>query len=198
MPNPEAPFCNPRDHWKRRVREARYSLYVRAIGIPYDVVIEPHRDDTRVDHVWMTVEVPPCGRLRLSVNTLSRLNRDAGFDPRIRLGVVRSTYASKPEPVLEEHHPLDYSVIDAMEHVEYETMEHDPLEEMLIEKGRRAVRIEAWGELYIREHLGIHQLHSRRASCAVTTDYIGKDGALKLYYPDMTAELLLMKFCGQP
>ena len=35
-----------------------------------------------------------------------------------------------------------------------------------MEKMKRAVRAEVWGELYAREHLGIHQIHSRRASCA--------------------------------
>ncbi len=197
MPAPQAPFCTPREEWKRRVREANHSLYVHVIGIPYNTVIEPHDDETRVDHVWMNIEVPPCGRLSLSVNTLSRLNRDRGFDPRIRMAVVASTYDARPEPLIEEHAPLDYMVIEAMQNVEYKTWEHDALEESLIERGRRAVRIEAWGELYIRRHLGIHQLHSRRASCAVQTDHIGRDGALKLYYPDKTAELLMMKFCGQ-
>jgi hypothetical protein len=36
-----------------------------------------------------------------------------------------------------------------------------------------------------------------RASCSVLRDFIGRDGAIRFYYPDMTAELLLFKYCGQ-
>ena len=72
------------------------------------------------------------------------------------------------------------------------------LEVLLTEKTRRALFIEAWGELYVRIHLGLHQVHSRRASCSVLTDYVGRDGAIRFYYPDRTAELLLFKYCGQP
>lgn len=159
--------------------------------------IEPERDPSRVDHVWMTMECPPVGRLIISINTLSRFNRDAGFDPRIRLSIISSRYEERPEPVLERHEPLDYTILESLHPVDYFAVDHDPLEELLITKCNAAVRAEVWGELYIREHLGIHQIHSRRASCAVDHDIIGRDGGLRLYYRDGLAELLLMKFCGQ-
>ena len=58
---------------------------------------------------------------------------------------------------------------------------------------------QAWGDLYIREHPGIHQVHSRRASCAVPRDIVGRDGALRFYFGrDTVCETLLFKFCGQP
>ena len=64
---------------------------------------------------------------------------------------------------------------------------------------KAAIRAEVWGELYATDHIGVHQVHSRRASCAVTTDLKSRDGALKLYYPqDNLAEAFLFKFCGQP
>ena len=72
---------------------------------------------------------------------------------------------------------------------------------MLVEKAESAVRIEIWGELYARKKMGLHQIHSRRASCAVPEDKVGSDGALKFFFeadPDRFAELLLFKFCGQP
>jgi hypothetical protein len=197
MSAPENDRCVPREVWKARVRAANNSLYVRVIGIPYHIQIEPHPDETRVDHVWMDVQIPPCGRLRLSVNTLSKLNERAGFNPRMRLGIVASTYEERPEPLIETAPPLDYRLIEQSTPVDYVTYDHDPLEALLLAKGQRAIRIEAWGELYIHMHLGVHQLHSRRASCAVSQDFLGRDGALKLYYPDKTAELLLFKFCGQ-
>ncbi len=189
--------CVPRDEWKRRVRAANNSLYVHLVGIPYHVQIEPHPNDLMVDHVWYDVQIPPCGMLRLSVNTLSRMNQRAGFDGRVRLAIVPSVYEERPEPLLEESTPLDYRDIEAPGGVEYARYDHDPLEALLVAKGKRAVRVEAWGELYIRNHLGVHQLHSRRASSAVPADFIGRDGALKLYYPDNTAEMLLFKFSGQ-
>jgi hypothetical protein len=193
----QPPTLTIREQWKRSVRKERAPIFVRAIGIPYKVEIEPADDPSRVDHVWMTMECPPVGRLIVSINTLSRYNRDGGFDPRIRLGKVLSRYTERPEPVLERHDPLDYTVLEVLHPVDYFAVEHDPLEEMLITKCNDAVRAEVWGELYIREHLGIHQIHSRRASCAVARDIIGRDGGLRLYYRDGVAELLLFKFCGQ-
>jgi len=68
----------------------------------------------------------------------------------------------------------------------------------LAEKTGRAIFIEAWGEFYLRNHLGIHQIHSRRASCSVLKDEIGRDGAIRFYFGnDATAEMLLFKYCGQ-
>lgn len=189
--------CRKRDEWKRRVRAANNSLYVHLVGIPYHIQIEPHPNDQLVDHVWMDVQVPPCGKIRLSINTLSLLNQRAGFDARMRLAILSSTYEEKPEPFIEEHGPLDFRTLEAITPLEYEVYDHDPLEALLLEKGNRSIRIEAWGELYIRDHLGVHQIHSRRASCAVRNDLIGRDGAIKLYYPDRTAEMLLFKYCGQ-
>ena len=198
MPTPQAPFCITREEWKRRVREAHAPLYVHAVGIPYHVQIEHHRDVSRVDHIWLNLEVPPCGPLRLSVNTLSRWNRDAGHDGRVRLGIVTSKYTERPVPILEPAEPLDYRVIEAEFPTSFTPLERQPLEQLLMRKGNAAVRIEAWGELYIRERLGMHQFHSRRASCAVSTDLLAHDGALKFYYPDQVAELLMFKYCGQP
>lgn len=189
--------CVTRDEWKKRVREANNSLYVHFIGIPYDVMVEPHPDQTMVDHVWYEVEIPPCGRLRMSINTSSRLNQRAGFDPRVRMATIPSVYESRPEPLIEVAPPLDYRDLEAEQPVEYVRYEHDPIEALLLAKGKRAVRVEAWGELYIHNHLGVHQFHSRRASSAVPVDIVGRDGAIKLYYADHTAELLLFKFSGQ-
>lgn len=197
MPGDNSNICVPREEWKRRVRESNNSLYVHLVGIPYHVQIEPHPNALMVDHVWYDVEVPPCGRIRLTINTLSRLNQRAGFDPRMRLCILKSQYETRPEPLLEVAPPHDFREFDAGGETEYVVYDHDPLEDLLVAKGKRALRVEAWGELYIRNHLGVHQLHSRRASSAMPTDIIGRDGAIKLYYPDKTAEMLLFKFSGQ-
>lgn len=168
------------------------------MGVPYAAQVEPETDPLRIDHVWITVEAPPFGRLRIVVNTLSRLNRDAGFDPRIRLGIIRSTWPEKPTPGLVECPGHSYEKLEAESNVFYETFTHDQLTELLLVKARTAIRVEVWGDLYARDHLGIHQIHSRRASNAVPQDVWNRDGALGFFYPDGTAELLLFKFDGQP
>ena len=173
--------------------------FVHVRGVPYTVAVEQSDDPLKIDHVWLTLEVPPFGRLRASINTLSRLNRDAGFDQRIRVGIIHSTYTEKPTTSLEECAGLDYATHEKKHNVIYETYEPGVLSEMLVAKMKIAIRAEIWGELYARDHLGIHQIHSRRASCAVAQDIKNRDGALKLYYPqDNLAEAFLFKFCGQP
>lgn len=173
--------------------------FVHVVGVPYFVESEAATDPERVDHVWITLEVPPFGRMRLAVNTLSRLNRDAGFDGRIRVGVMRSTYAEKPATGLEEFPGLDYGKLESSGNVFYEQFEREALSELLVTKAGAAVRVEVWGELYARDHIGLHQIHSRRKSCAVSLELRNRDGALKFYYAaDSAAEMLLFKFCGQP
>jgi hypothetical protein len=187
--------CLTPTEWKARIRAAHGSLYLYVAGTPRGVRLEEHPNHLHVDHVWIDLAVPPCGMVRLSLNTLSKLNERAGFDPRVRLAISRTVYHHLPEPMLEESAPLDYRLLD--EGLSYALYEQDALRTLLVDAAKRAVRIEAWGELYTRDHIGLHQLHSRRASCAVARDYLGKDGAIKLYYQDRTAELLLVKFCGQ-
>ena len=171
--------------------------FVHVTGVPYIVELEKSDDPLLVDHMWLTLEVPPFGRLRAAINTVSRLNRDAGFDPRVSVGIVAGTWDEKPETGLVEEKGQDYGMIEAALKVVYEPLEHEALAELLMTKAKIAVRAEVWGELYARDHLGIHQIHCRRASCAVPTDLRNRDGGLKFYYADQTAELLLFKFCGQ-
>ena len=173
--------------------------FVHVRGIPYTVAVEESEDPLKVDHIYLNVEAPPFGRLRVAINTLSRLNRDAGFDPRMRVGIIRSTYTEKPTPGLEECAGLDYAKQEEKHNVFYETLDHDAIVEMLVAKMKVAIRAEIWGELYARDHIGIHQVHCRRASSAVPQDLKSRDGAFKLYYPqDNLAEAFLLKFHGQP
>lgn len=173
--------------------------FVHLVGVPYVVQVEESEDPGKLDHVWLTLEVPPFGRLRVAINTLSRLNRDAGFDARVRVGIVRSKYGDKPNTGLEEFPGFDYAKIEAKEKVAYEEVERETLSELLVVKAKTAIRAEVWGDLYARDHIGLHQIHCRRASCAVKLDLKNRDGALKLYYPEENAaELFLFKFCGQP
>lgn len=173
--------------------------FVHVIGVPYAVDREAAEDPANSDRLWLTIEAPPFGRLRASVNTTSHLSRDAGHDPRVRVAIVKSTWDEKPNPGLSEDKGQNYAKIETAFGATYEAMERDALADLLVERAKRAVRAEVWGDLFAKEHLGVRQLHCRRTSSAVPTDLRNHDGALKLYYADgNSAELFLFKFAGQP
>lgn len=150
-----------------------------------------------IDHFWITIALGAEGPLRIALSTHSRQNAAAGFDPRMRLGLVASGWTKLPDAGLSKSSGLDYRAIEAASPVRYVEYERPALEVLLTDKAGRARLIEAWGELYLRTHLGIHQVHSMRASCSVPRDLIGRDGAIRFYFTDQTAELFLFKYCGQ-
>ncbi len=115
----------------------------------------------------------------------------------MRLGIVASNWSELPATGMEKSPGLDYRAIEGAAPVSYLEYERPALEILLTDKAKRSELIEAWGELYVRTHVGIHQVHSMRASCSVPRDFVGRDGAIRFYYPDKTAELLLFKYCGQ-
>ena len=194
---------------QRRRPDARTLLYerirttppkfVHVTGVPYVVEIPPAADPAEADQVWLTLEVPSLGRIRAVINTTSRLNRAAGHDASIRVGIQRTTWTEKPVTGLLESDGQNYSVVQAAHPLTFDTIEQGELANLLATKAKTAVRAEVWGDLYARDHLGIRQVHSRRASKAVPEDIVGRDGALKLYYSEGNeAELFLFKFYGQP
>jgi hypothetical protein len=172
--------------------------FVHVTGVPYSVEQRPVEDPATADVIWLTIEAPPFGRLRVSINTASRLNQEGGFEPNIRVGIVKSTWTEKPPPGLAEDPGQDYGKIEAAFKVSYTSIDRDTLLNLLTERTKKAVRAEIWGELYASETLGIRQIHCRRASNGSSTDVRNRDGALKLYYTDENAaELFLFKFEGQ-
>lgn len=151
------------------------------------------------DHVHLVVTPGEGVQVHVALNTLSRRNRDAGFEPRIRVGILRESYAELPASGVFDAGSLDYTSLEQQANIFYEYYGHEAMESLLIEKTGRAILAEIWGDIYARNHFGIHQIHSRRTSCAVPENIVGRDGALKLYYAEEnTGELLLFKFCGQP
>lgn len=151
-----------------------------------------------IDHFWITLGTGTGEPIRLALSTHSRQNAAAGFDPRMRVGIVPSTWNELPVAGLAKSTGLEYHALENTLPITYVEYERSALELLLTAKTRDAILIEAWGELYVRTHLGIHQIHSMRASCSVPRDYIGRDGAIRFYFPDGTAEMLLFKYCGQP
>jgi hypothetical protein len=173
--------------------------YVSVVGEIASVAVETDDDPAKVDHVWINVRAGEFGRVQLSLSTASRQSRAAGFDPRVRVGVIPSVWTELPPSGVRVTAPLDYGLLEAAHPVVYTPFERAAIERLLLEKARRAIFVEAWGEFYSRSHIGIHQIHSRRASYAVPRDIIGKDGAIRFYFREANAsEMLLFKYDGQP
>lgn len=167
-------------------------------GVPIAFAAETDRVVANIDHFWITVGIGSGEPVRIALSTHSRQNAAAGFDPRVRVGIITSAWRELPSAGMAGGRGLDYQEIEAAEPVTYLDYERPALEALLTEKTGRALFLEAWGELYVRSHLGIHQVHSRRASCSVLQDYKGRDGAIRFYYGDnAVAEMLLFKYCGQ-
>lgn len=168
-------------------------------GVPIAFAAETDRVPANIDHFWITIGIGSGEPIRIALSTHSRQNAAAGFDPRVRIGIITSAWRELPAAGMTGCRGLDYQEIEAADPVTYTEYERPALEAFLAKKTGRALFIEAWGELYVRNHLGIHQVHSRRASCSVLQDYKGRDGALRFYFADDSrTELVLFKYCGQP
>jgi hypothetical protein len=171
---------------------------VHVAGTPIGFAAEIDRVPANIDHFWIKVGTGTGEPIRIALSTHSRQNAAGGFDARMRVGIVPSTWKTLPPAGLVKSGCLDYQVVEAASPVAYIEYERPALEVLLTQKTTSAILIEAWGELYVRTHLGIHQVHSMRASCSVPRDLLGRDGAIRFYFDDGRAELLLFKYCGQP
>lgn len=169
------------------------------MGEVASAVIEHEADERKIDHVWLALRAGAFGRVQVALSTCSRQSRAAGFDPRLRVAQLMQPWTELPAPGLREAPPLDYRDFDAAQPLAYTPHERPVIEQMFVTRAHRAVCVQAWGEFYVRNHPGVHQIHSQRASLAVARDVIGRDGAIQFYYrnPDIR-ELLLLKFAGQP
>jgi len=172
---------------------------VHVAGSPIAFAAEIDRVPANIDHFWITIGIGSGEPITIALSTHSRQNAAAGFDPRMRVGILPSTWSELPVSGLVKSPGLDYRTIEAASPVRYAEYERPVLELLLTDKAKRAVVVDAWGELYVRTHIGIHQVHSMRASCSVPRDLIGRDGAIRFYFAGKNqAELLLFKYCGQP
>ncbi len=173
--------------------------FLHAVGNELQGRVEIHPNPLRIDHVWIGMDVGRHERLTVSINTFSRLNDAAGFDARVRLGLWRDKWEFLPGRDVSEHAGFDYAEVESTTNVFYEHYTREALEELLLLTAQRAILLEAWGSPYFQKgRPGLHQIHSRRASCAVAEDIRNRDGALRFYFPDHTSVLCLFKFCGQP
>lgn len=155
----------------------------------------PH---AHADHFWISLDPGVFRRITISINTFSRRNHDAGFDPRVRIGILPGRWESLPERGLTECRRFSYEEQPEINSVEFVPLERLQIEELLFDKVHQASFLEAWGVPYQRELPGIHQIHSRRGSCAVPESLEGKDGAIRFYFhQEQRTETLFFKFCGQ-
>ena len=170
---------------------------VKVVGRILGVDVEECETPDEIDHVWIRIHAG--ADMIVSVNTSSNKNRLAGFDPRVRVGLSRGIWTRLPLQGAEICPANDYAEIESRSNVFYEHYERKALEDLLMDRCAGACLIEVWGAPYHHREQGVHQIHSRRASCAVSEDITGRDGALKFYYESGQAtEHFLFKFCGQP
>jgi hypothetical protein len=170
---------------------------VKVVGRVLHAEVEKCATPDEIDHVWIRIQAGD--EIILSVNTCSRKNRLAGFDPRVRVGLSRENWTVLPPLGVEICLFNDYADIEARSNVFYEHFKRQPLEDLLMDRCAVACLVEVWGAPYRRRYQGVHQIHSRRASCAVPEDVLGRDGSLKFYFEDgQASEHFLFKFCGQP
>lgn len=155
-------------------------------------------DSEKIDHFWITIRAGDAGLVQVSVSTRSLKHFADGFDPRMRLAILSGRWEKLPQAGLSRARGLNYAKLESEGPLVYEAIERRALEQLLSAKCRRAIFLEVWGAFYVRAGLGIHQVHSRRASCSLRTDYIGRDGAIRFSYrEDFVSEMLLFKYCGQ-
>ena len=182
--------------WRQRFLLPPVPL-IKVTGRILGAEVEKHECSGYVDHVWIRLHAGE--EIIASVNTSSRKNLLAGFDPRVRVGLIRGTWEILPTPGAEICPVNDYEEIEANFNVFFEHYDRKPLEELLLDRCAAASLLEVWGAPYHQRVPGVHQIHSRRASCAVPGDLRGRDGALRFYFESGQAtELFLFKFCGQP
>lgn len=171
--------------------------FIRVAGRIISAEVEVHPNPEEIDHVWIRIDVGE--EIFISVNTSSKKNRLAGFDPRIRVGVIRGEWTALPARGVEVSGPSAYEELEARANVFFEHYDRGPLEDLLMDRCGEACLLEAWGAPYHQRVQGIHQVHCRRSSCAVPEDIHGRDGALKFYFENgKRTEQFLFKFCGQP
>lgn len=168
------------------------------VGTVDEFRIENSQRVENIDHVFVTLDAGLPLPVTLSLNTVSFRNRVAGHDPRIRLASLRWRWTRLPARGLYPLEFFDYETVELLENADYRVLGRTEMEEYFALHCANCRLIEAWGVPYHRAEPGLHQIHSRRASCGVPEDLRGRDGAIRFYFnEDQRSELVLLKFCGQ-
>lgn len=175
---------------------------VLATGDVIAATVELADQEFRIDHVWIFLDCGIGEPVTVSVNTTSRKSAQAGWDPRLRWGKTTGSSQHMPPRGLRPLARFDYAEVELAQNVFYEHVDRTDCEERILGLARSCDRVEAWGAPYRRGgQMGLHQIHSRRASCAVADDVTGVDGGLRFYLRgehEVGWTMVLFKFCGQP
>ena len=173
--------------------------FLRVAGRVARAEVEVSEFADRVDHVWITLDVGRENELwKISINTLSKKNRDAGVDERIRVAVICSTWNKLPEPGIFKSPGFSYESLEKAGHLDFEPHGRQEMEELLLGLANGAAMVEAWGVPYFRKGKGLHQIHSRSPSSTVSKHLHNRDGALRFYEEsEQLCRLVLLKFFGQ-
>lgn len=181
------------------IRQAPRALF-HVVGRPVHWERERAADPDRVDHVWITLDVGQVGLVRATLSTESWRNKIAGFDARVRIGRLPWTNPGVPDEGFRASDGLDYARIESGHPTDCPHRSRAEAEAFFLRMAEQSALVEAWGHPYINRHLGIHNIHSMRGSCAMPEDGDDGDGGI-VFHPDKhdgTPELILLKFCGQP
>jgi hypothetical protein len=107
---------------------------VVSVGKPIEFAVETNSDPMKIDHFWITIEAGRIGALRIALSTYSAKQAQAGFDPRMRVGIVALIWTELPNAGLFKCAGLDYRKIEASHPITYAEYERDALVQLLSEK----------------------------------------------------------------
>jgi hypothetical protein len=85
------PHRRGKGHGSREHLGLLHGDLVHLAGSPIAFAAEIDRVPANIDHFWITLGIGTGEPIRVALSTHSRQNAAAGFDPRIRLGLVAST-----------------------------------------------------------------------------------------------------------
>src|SRR5205085_9656921 len=82
-------------------------------GTPVAFAAEIDRVLANIDHFWITIGIGAGEPIRVALSTHSRQNAAAGFDARMRVGRIASTWGELPATGLFKSACLDYHALEA-------------------------------------------------------------------------------------
>lgn len=174
---------------------------VTVTGTITSAQVEESEREEKIDHVWINVACGLPHPVVISVNTRSLRSARDGYDPRVRVAVVRENQTHLPAQGTGKLARFDYEEFGKTRNIFFEKLSRKEAEDLLLGLCSEAVCLEAWGEPYCRHHReGLHQIHSRQPSHAFPQGAEGRDGGLRFYFQAADAwesRTVLIQFDGQ-
>ena len=102
-----------------RIFREIHTPLVHLVGDHLKARVEQVDQKRSPDHVWIGMDPGISTWLMISVNTFSIRNDEAGFDPRVRVGIIRRTWEKLPERGINECHRFAYDDLDGIGGVDF-------------------------------------------------------------------------------